>query len=181
MALTALVFLFNSCVLEEDEDHHYKIYFENHWDKSIYIWYDVDWHWYDNPYENYFSYSEEPLHESESLPKILPGGIESELMTLRDYYEYALQDEDSVIIFVFDGEQLDKKDSECFLVRYHLSEEDLKKLGFHVCYPPTEAMKDFYMKPSYEEVIKIPKSVADFGIKIYTVTTIISFASLCRP
>ena len=35
MALTALVFLFNSCVLEEDEDHHYKIYFENHWDKSI--------------------------------------------------------------------------------------------------------------------------------------------------
>ena len=154
MALTALVYLFNSCVLEEDEDHHYKIYFENHWDKSIYIWYDVDWHWYDNPYENYFSYSEEPLHESESLPKILPGGIESELMTLRDYYEYALQDEDSVIIFVFDGEQSDKKDSECFLVRYHLSEEDLKKVGFHVCYPPTEAMKDFYMKPSYEEVIE---------------------------
>ncbi len=151
----ALVFSFYSCIyLEEDENHHYKIHFENHWDKSIYIWFDADWHWYDNPFENYgISYSEKPLHESESLPKILPGGIDSKLMTLNDYYEYELQDEDSIVIFVFDAEQPDKRDSECLLVRYQLSEEDLKKVGFRVCYPPSEAMKDFYMKPSYEEVM----------------------------
>lgn len=154
LALTALVFSFYSCSLEEDEDHHYKIYFENHWDKSIYIMYSIDWHWYDNPYEEYaISYSEEPLHETEHCPKILPGGIDSELMKHRGYYENGLEDEDSVVISVFDAEQPDKKRYECLLVRYHLSEDDLKKVGFHVCYPPTEAMKDFYMKPSYEEVI----------------------------
>ena len=151
----ALVFSFYSCIyLEEDENHHYKIHFENHWDKSIYILFAVDWHWDDNPYGIYgFPFLEYPLQESESLPKILPGGIDSKLMTLRDYYEYQLQDEDSVIIFVFDGEQAGKRCSECILVRYQLSEEDLKKVGFRVCYPPSEAMKDFYMKPSYEEVM----------------------------
>ena len=155
LALTAFVISFYSCSLEEDENHHFKIYFENHWDKSIYIRRDADWHWYDNPQEKYaIFYAEEPLHETERSAKILPGGIESKLMKQRDYYEYILQDEDSIVIFVFDGEQPDKKDSECLLVRYHLSEEDLKKVGFHVCYPPTEAMKDFYMKPSYEEVTR---------------------------
>jgi ABC-type multidrug transport system ATPase subunit len=39
-------------------------------------------------------------------------------------------------------------------LRLWYSKEDLRKVKFHVCYPPTEAMKDFYMKPSYEEVIK---------------------------
>lgn len=156
IALTALVFSFYSCVkLHEDEDHHYTIYFENHWDKSIFIRYNIDWYWYDSISREWVtSFSEEPLYERARCHKILPGGIDSKLMELRDYYEYQLQDEDSVVISVFDAEQPDKKDSECFLVRYHLSEEDLKKVGFHVCYPPTEAMKDFYMKPSYEEVIR---------------------------
>lgn len=155
LSLISLIFTANSCELHEDEDHHYKIYFENRWDKSIYIWYDIDWYWYDNPYEKYAIYfAEEPLYETECCPKILPGEIDSELMKHNDYYEYDLKDQDSVVIFVFDAEQPDKKDSECLLVRYHLSKEDLKKVSFHVCYPPTEAMKDFYMRPSYEEVIK---------------------------
>jgi len=155
LALISLVFSASSCELHEDEDHHYTIYFVNRWDKSVFIWYNIDWYWYDNPYEKYaIYYAEEPLHETERCPKILPGEIDSELMQHRDYYEYELQDEDSVVISVFDAEQPDKKDSECLLVRYHLSKNDLQKVSFHVCYPPTEAMKDFYMKPSYEEVIK---------------------------
>jgi hypothetical protein len=153
LSLATLTFLVYSCVLQEDEDHHYKIYFENRWDKSIYIRYNVDWHWYDSLSREWVtSYSEEPLYETRYCSKIQPGGIDSELMKLRDYYEYELQDGDSVVISVFDAEQPDKKDSECFLVRYHLSEEDLRKIDFYVCYPPTEAMKDFYMKPSYDEV-----------------------------
>ena len=60
---------------------------------------------------------------------------------------------DSVVVSVFDAELPGKKDSECFLVRYHLSREDLKKVNYHIYFPPTDAMKDFYMRPSYDEVI----------------------------
>lgn len=157
VALVVMVLSVSSCYkLHEDEGHHFKIYFENHWNKSIYIWYDIDWHWYDNPYENYLPlFAEKPIYETEVCPKILPGDVNSELMKHRDYYEIALQDQDSVVISVFDAEQPDKKDSECFLIRYHLSKEDLQKVNFHISFPPTEAMKDFYMKPTYEEIRRI--------------------------
>ncbi len=74
-------------------------------------------------------------------------------MTMRDYYE-DLDIQDTVVISLFDAQDPYKNDSECFLVRYHLSKEDLKKIKFCVCYPPTEDMKDFCMYPSYEEVIR---------------------------
>ena len=146
---------FYSCVkLDEDEDHHFKIYFENHWDKPVYIGYSIDWHWYDDPYEDYgCSFCEEPLTEHSRCHKVQSGGVDSELMTLNEYYE-SFENQDTVVIRVYNAENPEKKDSESFLVRYHLSKEDLRKVKFHVCYPPTEAMKDFYMKPSYEEVIK---------------------------
>ena len=75
-------------------------------------------------------------------------------MEHRGYYETALESGDSVVISVFDAEQPNKNDSEVFLVRYHLSKEDLKKVGFHVSYPPTESMRNFYMKPSFNEINK---------------------------
>lgn len=154
LSIIAMLSSVYSCKLHEDEDHHFKIYFENRWDKPVFINYHIDWHWYSNPYENYgCSFFEKPIVDY-GCPIIQPGGIDDELMRHNAYYEYDLQDQDSVVIFVFNADDPEKKDSECFLVRYHLSKEDLQKVSFHVCYPPTEAMKDFYMKPSYEEVIK---------------------------
>ena len=154
LVLVAAVLSVSSCCkLHEDENYHYRIYFENHWDKSIYIWYDIDWHWYDNPYENYASlFAEKTICETEVCHKILPGGIDCELMKHRDYFECELQVGDSVVVSVFDAELPGKKDSECFLVRYHLSREDLKKVNYHISFPPTDGMKDFYMKPSFEEI-----------------------------
>ena len=147
VALVVMVLSVSSCYkLHEDEGHHFKIYFENLWNKSIVINYHIDWHWYDDPFEAY----------SDSLFfKVKPGGIDSKLMKFNDYYEIALEDKDSVVIYVFDAEQPDKKDSECLLVRYHLSKKDLQKVNFHISFPPTEAMKDFYMKPTYEEIRRI--------------------------
>ena len=155
LVLFAVAFSTYSCVkLYEDEDHHFKIYFENHWVKSVVIVFAIDWNWNDNPYEEFLPlFNEEPIPDNWRDRKILPSGVDSEIMELREYYE-SLDDQDTIVISVFDAEQPDKKDSECFLVRYHLSKEDLKKVNFHVCYPPTEIMSDFYMKPSFEEVIR---------------------------
>jgi hypothetical protein len=156
LRLIIIVFLFSSCSpLHEDEGHHYKIYFENLWDKSIVINYHIDWHWYDNPFEAYSDslfFEEKPISEGWRRDEIKPGGIDSKLMEHNDYYEIALEEKDSVVVYVFDAEQPEKKDSECFLVRYHLSKEDLQKVRFHISFPPTDAMKDFYMKPSFEEI-----------------------------
>ena len=156
LIIIGVVFSFTSCYpLHEDEDHHFIIYFENLWNKSIVINYHIDWHWYDDPFEAYSDslfIKEKPLLEGLIQYEIKPGGVESKLMKFNDYYESALEDKDSVVIYVFDAEQPDKKDSECFLVRYHMSKEDLQKVHFRVSFPPTEEMKGFYMRPSYEEV-----------------------------
>ena len=158
LIIIGALFSFTSCYpLHEDEDHHYIIYFKNLWNKSIVINYHIDWYWYYNPFESYSDslfFKEKPISEDLRHYEIKPGDIDSKLMEHNDYYETDLEDQDSVVIYVFDAEQPDKKDSECFLARYHLSKEDLQKVNFHVSFPPTEAMKDFYMKPSYEEVIR---------------------------
>ena len=165
LILIVIVSSFSSCFpLHEDEDHHFIIYFENLWNKSIVINYHIDWHWYDDPFEAYSDslfFKEKPLSEGLIQYEIKPGGIDSKLMKFNDYYEIALEDKDSVVIYVFDAEQPDKKDSECLLVRYHLSKKDLQKVNFHISFPPTEAMKDFYMKPTYEEIRRIMGTVFD--------------------
>lgn len=157
LIIIGLFFSFTSCFpLHEDEDHHYIINFKNLWNKSIVINYHIDWHWYDNPFESYSDslfFNEKPISENLRHYEIKPGGVDNKLMEHNDYYEIALEEQDSVVIYVFDAELPDKKDSECFLVRYHLSREDLKKVNYHISFPPTDAMKDFYMRPSYDEVI----------------------------
>jgi hypothetical protein len=40
------------------------------------------------------------------------------------------------------------------LVHYSLSKKDMEKIGYTISYPPTPAMKDMKMNPSYEEFMK---------------------------
>ncbi len=150
--LAFILFIMVSCVpLKEDEDHHFKLRIKNNWNFPIAVWADIDWHWNNNPYDKNFKlFYDKPI---DRCPKIQPGCIDDELMTRRDYYEY-LDIQDTVVIGLFDAQDPYKNDSECFLVRYYMSKEDLKKIKFCVCYPPTEDMKDFCMYPSYDEVIR---------------------------
>lgn len=158
--LLSIIVLLCSCELREDEDHHFKIYFENHWTRSVYLWDDIDWHWYDNPFEEIFDKDwEETVCVTKRCREVPSGSVDDEFMKRdRDYYEDALEDGDSVVICVFDVEKAEEKDSACFFVRYHMSKEDLQKVHFRVSFPPTEEMKDFYMSPSYDEVVKYCKS-----------------------
>jgi hypothetical protein len=104
-------------------------------------------------------YWEEPVRVTKKCWEVPSGSVDDEFMKRdRDYYEDALEDGDSVVICVFDVEKAEEKDSACFFVRYHMSKEDLQKVHFRVSFPPTEEMKDFYMSPSYDEVVKYCKS-----------------------
>ena len=153
--IVAILFMANSCIyLHEDDDHHCRIYFENCWDRPVYMDCSFDYRWERNPFENYFHLSEKPMNEYPNSNKILPGETNSEITKKFEYYEARIQNGDSVAIIVFDGQQPDKKDSDCFLVYYLLSIKDLQKVNFHLTYPPNENMKNFHMKPSYEEVIR---------------------------
>ena len=162
LMMIATIFSVFSCrhYYFEDETHHRRIHFINWGNKAIYIRGMIDRNWYPDPFIshslerfNHINLQDEIL--AHNFGKIMPGKINYDLMDLLDdYYEYHIVDKDSVVFSVFDGEHLEANDSDSFIVCYLLSLEDLKKLHFQVSYPPTEDMKDVYMYPSYDEVIR---------------------------
>mgnify|MGYP007070224037 CR=1 FL=1 len=155
LVIASILVSVTSCIpLKEDENHHFNIYVKNNWDKPILLKYGMDAPWYQEPFEKYylpFIYNDDSICKGSYI--IQPESIESDYMTYNDYYEN-LDIKDTIVMCFFDASFSDKKFSECFLVRYLLSKEDLKKIKFCVCYPPTDDMKDFYMYPLYEEVIR---------------------------
>ncbi len=135
----------------EDENHHYKIYFENLWDKKILIV--SNWYWYYNPCKMDVSYETIRRYDNEGVI-IPPEGINGEYMKQDSFYESWVKDGDSLSIAIFEAERINENDSFRFLVSYALSLENLQKANFHLTYPPKEDMKDFHMWPSYKDVIE---------------------------
>lgn len=138
----------------DGENYHRRILLENCWDRPIYVTISIDNYWYSEHFNDYFHFLDKPMKEYASPNIIMPGETDREITESFESYEGMLQDGDSAVIEVYDFQQPDKKDSECFLVYYLLSLKDLQKVNFHLTYPPNENMKDFHMKPSYEEVIR---------------------------
>jgi hypothetical protein len=137
----------------EDESHHYKIYFENCWDKPVVIWSAMDSHWYNDPCKMYVQFNKLWRYDNEGVI-ISPGRIDGDYMKHDGFYENWFEDGDSLYIAVFDAERTDKNDSLRFVVSYLLSLDDLHKLDYHLAYPPTEKMRDLHMWPPYDELIK---------------------------
>lgn len=143
----------------EDENHHYKVYFENCWDKPIIIWSSRFSHVYGaNDCEMYVPYEELICRYDNQGKKIPPGGINNDYIKSEIFYENCLKEWDSLYIAVFYNEQTILNDSLSFLVSYLLSLNDLQKVDFHITYPPKENMKDVHMWPSFEEVIERSRS-----------------------
>lgn len=67
---------------------------------------------------------------------------------------------DTLTIFILDKEEYEGKtwsqivDSAHFRQIYHLSGDDIRLLNARVPYPPTEAMRNMDMVPSYENAVK---------------------------
>lgn len=67
---------------------------------------------------------------------------------------------DTITVFILDKKEYESKswaqltDSAHFKQIYHLSGDDIRKLDSDVPYPPTEAMRNIDMVPSYDETMK---------------------------
>ena len=71
-------------------------------------------------------------------------------MTFKGYKGNKIIPSDTLMVFVFDAEKLEKRDSHVkysLLVRYDLSLKDLQKNNWTLTYPPTESMKTIKMWP----------------------------------
>ena len=131
----------------EDEDHHYKIYFENRWDKPIVIWAVMRRY----PFNMYQPFNK--LWRGGNVGVIIqPGKNEHDYYKYESYYEDLFMDGDSLHVFVYDSDDNNRKEPLWFLVSYVLSLDDLHQLNYHIPYPPTENMKDIRMWPSYDVV-----------------------------
>ena len=136
----------------EDESHHYKIYFENCWDKPIVVWSTKDCYYLNNPCTMYVPFNKLWKYENQG-EVIYPGRIDGDYIKHDGYYEDWFEEGDSLYIAVFDSDRNNENDSPRFLFSYLLSINDLQKVNFHLTYPPTENMKDLHMWPSYEDVM----------------------------
>ena len=71
-----------------------------------------------------------------------------------------LESTDTLTIFILDKEEYEGKtwsqlvDSAHFRQIYHLSGDDIRLIGWKIPYPPSEAMRNMDMVPSYEEAVK---------------------------
>lgn len=88
-----------------------------------------------------------------TLPPHVEGGIFA-------YHKRLPGKNDTISIFIINNDTLNRYGYEYVAehnkisVRYDLSRKDLKRLDYHLSYPPSSAMADIHMSPSYEEVIK---------------------------
>ena len=139
----------------EDENHHYKIYFENNWDKKIRIV--SNWYWNYYPCKMDVSYETIWRYDNEGVI-IPPEGINGEYMKHDGFYESWVKDGDSLSVAIFEAVRVNENDSLHLLVSYALSLENLQKANFHLTYPPKEEMKDFHMWPTFKEVIERSRS-----------------------
>jgi len=92
--------------------------------------------------------------------KILPNGNNEHSLCDGRHGDWKYEFEhniDTLMIYIFDEEVLknnaweDVINNYLVLQRYDLSLQDLEKLNWKICYPPTEAMKDMKMYPPYKE------------------------------
>ena len=151
-SILCLLFILSSstCIGDNSDERHYYIPFSNESKEDIYV--------------NYSEFYPDRGPVRDNLEGISPGRTNKTLI-MSSSWEWVFGDEgiqgnccplDTLMVFVFDAEQLDADDhnlEEALLVRYDLSLMDLKHLNWMLSYPPSPQMQDMKMFPPYEEVI----------------------------
>lgn len=136
-----------SCRPIEDENHHYSIGFYNGTSADMYV---VQSHIYPDTTVRAMGVLTQPeiykvkgySSNNEALSLYPPNTFE--LFFEGDYKGVKIIPSDTLMIFVFDAQKLEKRDSHVrnsLLVRYDLSLKDLQQNNWTLSYPPTESMK----------------------------------------
>ena len=142
--LCFLTFTFMSCLKES----HYDIPFYNSTDYTIYV--DVS-----------FDHPDTTLRQMQDVTTsgwfldIKPHKWGNPLDNMMTTYESEFHGMDTLIIFVFNSDTLatygweNVKDDYLISQRYDLSLNDLKRMNWHLSFPPTEEMRNIKMWPPY--------------------------------
>ena len=145
------LFLNQACGNKENNCHE-TIIFENRTSRTLYVTSS-----YLYPDTSTFAGIPNPVLAPTNT-KIFPNESNTSVFWGNDCIELAYKDlipSDTMMIYIFDAEVLETEEwSDVIhdykvLIRYDLSQNDLKYLDWKVTYPPTEAMKDMKMYPSY--------------------------------
>lgn len=148
------VFMANSCVMKEDENHHRTIEVINNSEKAIYT--NLGMSYPDTLFEVGVPSSSEP-----SIYKVVPHERNrSALNMARVYWETIFKDgsqipSDTLMVYIYDAELMDSKTFDhiynTVIQRYDLSLQDLQWLNWKISYPPSEEMKNIKMYPPYKK------------------------------
>lgn len=148
------VFMANSCVMKEDENHHRTIEVINNSEKAIYT--NLGMSYPDTLFDVGVPSSSEP-----SIYKVVPHERNrSALNMARVYWETIFKDgsqipSDTLMVYIYDAELMDSKTFDhiynTVIQRYDLSLQDLQWLNWKISYPPSEEMKNIKMYPPYKK------------------------------
>ena len=160
--LTVIVMLLSSfcisCITMEEDGDYYEIDFLNNTESELYVV--VRYSVY---YESTGQYArEDVLCKDSSLynKKRFGANWKLSLFTFDEDPENFLKSTDTLTIFILDKEEYEGKtwsqlvDSAHFRQIYYLSGDDIRLLNSKVPYPPSEAMRNMDMVPSYEEAVR---------------------------
>lgn len=141
-----------TCVGEDREDCHYRIYFTNESEKELYVNYSAYYPDTTNAVLDDLDYDSN---------RVFPGKINKEALLTFVSWESLfgtnngnLNPIDTLMVFVFDAKHLEAdrhRVMDALLVRYDLSLQDLQRLNWTLSYPPMENMKDVKMWPRFEK------------------------------
>ncbi len=146
-----------SCLPMEGDDY-FEIDFSNNSESELYVV--VRYSVY---YKSTGQYArEEGLYKDSSLyhKKRFDANWKLSIFSFDEAPEKFLKSTDTLTVFIFDKEDCEGKtwsqlvDSAHFRQIYYLSGDDIRLLNSKVPYPPTEAMRNMDMVPSYEEAVK---------------------------
>lgn len=145
------VFMANSCVMKEDENHHRTIEVINNSEKAIYTY-------FGGAYPDTLFDIRVP--SPRSIYKVDPYERNTTALWNRDYWESDFKvgwiiPSDTLMIYIYDAALLDSKTfthiKSTVIQRYDLSLQDLQWLNWKISYPPSEAMKNIKMYPHYKK------------------------------
>ena len=91
---------------------------------------------------------------------IIPANSSGLVVGISDVDSKFLKSNDTITVFILDKKEYESKiwsqlaDSAPFRQVYHLSGDDIRLLKRKVPYPPSEAMRNMDMVPSYEEAVR---------------------------
>lgn len=149
------VFMANSCVMKEDENHHRTIEVINNSEKAIYTYLGLFYP------DTLFEAGRIPSSSEPSIYKVLPHERNrSALNMARVYWETIFKDgsqipSDTLMIYIYDAELWESKTFnhiyKTVIQRYDVSLQDLQGLNWKISYPPAEEMKNIKMYPPYKK------------------------------